>query len=130
MSLEGRPGIDGPGPAEPPLCRFVHLRCSGRHSDAKPRPLSPSFARSAVGAGSETVAERCANRGGEAERRAAWGSEEGADRRGAGDAVGSRPRPALEATDGGGGVRAEAAVDGAGREAMPRQQELELGDVE
>src|SRR4051794_25067932 len=83
-----------------------------------------------VVARAEAVADHCRDRTREADGRAARRSPESAGRAGPGDSVASQTRPALEAHQRGLEVRSVAAVDGAGGKAMPREQELDLRDVE
>ena len=75
------------------------------------------------------VAARIADRAQEVQRRARGRAAEGGERRGAGHAVGGEAGPGLEAAQCGVGVRAEAAVEGARREAVRGEQELQRRDV-
>ena len=63
------------------------------------------------------------------QRRARCRAAERRQRPGAGHAVGGEARPRLEAAQRGVGVRAEAAVERAGREAVGGEQELQRRDI-
>ena len=74
----------------------------------------PTGARSGQAQGDRAARQRC---------------PQGAEGAGTGDAVRRQMRPALEPDQGTLDVAAEAAVDRGIRKAVPRERELELGDV-
>src|SRR5438105_6452222 len=80
-------------------------------------------------AGPEAVAERGADRAGEAHAKPGRTPAQACERRRAGDAVDGEVRPALEAPQRRFGVRAEAAVDRAAREPVRLEEELERRHV-
>ena len=106
-----------------------HAPCGSR-PDRRPRRRRQVDARVEAGATrAERAADRRLQRPGERDRAARQRRPEGAESAGAGDAVRRQVRPALELDQRALGVAAEAAVDGGIWKAVPRECELELGDV-